>query len=103
MNAITIWVADNYAAGCPRNGAGRCIGLGATREGAIKACEPWANQAPWFRNKARQVTVTDEFDETDRDYEMLAQELDVFGLGTDVRRPKLATLLQKLVDGGALK
>ena len=56
---ITIYVADIYGSGCPSNQAPKQIGVGRTPGAAIAAAEPWANQAPWFRERARRVLVSD--------------------------------------------
>lgn len=57
---FTLWVADQYAKGCPSNASGRKVGYGSTRKGAIAACSPWANQGPWFQDKARRVVIMDQ-------------------------------------------
>jgi hypothetical protein len=48
-----------YSKRCPSNAAGQQIGYGVTEAGAFSACEPWANQAPYLKPRAEQVTVTD--------------------------------------------
>lgn len=68
--SIALYVADTYGRGCPSNRAGRRFGVGLTSLQAINACEPWANQAPWFRRRARKLTITNGERLTDatRDY-----------------------------------
>lgn len=57
-NTAILYVTS-YSKRCPTNAAGQQIGYGVTEEGALAACEPWANQAPYLEGRAKKVTVTD--------------------------------------------
>ncbi len=56
---ITLYVADQYGPGCPSNGSGHRVGYGLTAKQAVAACEPWGNQAAFFRRRARAVLLSD--------------------------------------------
>ena len=55
----TIFIADSYRKDCPSNSSGRRVGAGLTKSQAVKDCEPWVNQAPYFRETAREVLAVD--------------------------------------------
>lgn len=57
--SVTLWVADQYAPGCPGNSSARMAGVGLTRKTAIANARPWANQSAWFRQAARRRLVVD--------------------------------------------
>lgn len=91
--SITIYVADVYGHGCPSNAAGRRIGVGFTAKRAIESCEPWANQGPWFRRRARRVLVVDGFSLAPRDEHAVWCLLTDDGFRRDPDLDRLATAL----------
>lgn len=99
-----VWIADFYANDCPSNRAGRRAGVGSTRLGAIAACEPWANQAAWFRPKARSVSISDgAFDSMNYDHVRIANELENAFAGQSIDTAKLATVWLKAVTAGLVR
>ena len=72
MKTITsIFIANTYGKGCPSNASPTRIGVGLSKNQAIKNCEPWANQAPWFRRHAREVLAVDGTDQGEEEVWLL--------------------------------